>query len=200
MSLEAWNTVASVATFLVIAATAIAALVQLRHARRGNSIAAYSDLSAVRDSPQFAHAQQFVLADLQTIMRGPAFRYQVAHRSARTAETRESIVVINTVGNYYESMGAMVKLGLVDQTLILQLWWEIILGTWKCLEPCTAMMRRTVGDGLWEHFEYLAVLSEDWGASHPGGAYPPDVRRFNVQDIYRDEDAAYAASLAQDAP
>lgn len=194
MTLEAWNTLASAATFLVIAATAIAAMVQLRHARRGNLIAAYGDLSKVRESPEFTRAQQFVLTDLKNTMCDPAFRYQITNRAARTAETRDSIVAINTVGNYYESMGAMVKLGLVDQELILQQWWETILGAWKALEACTAMSRRVVGDGLWEHFEYLTVLSEDWDAAHPGGAYPPNVRRLRIADIYRDEDAVYAAS------
>ena len=36
MSLELWATIASVGTFVVIAATAIAAFVQLRHVRRSN--------------------------------------------------------------------------------------------------------------------------------------------------------------------
>jgi Xaa-Pro aminopeptidase len=39
MSLEAWNTAASVATFVVIAATALNAVVQLRHIRRANELA-----------------------------------------------------------------------------------------------------------------------------------------------------------------
>jgi len=194
MNLEAWNTLASMATFLVIAATAIAALVQLRHARRGNSIAAYSDLSEVRDSAAFAHAQEFVTADLNNLAHNPEFRYQLVHHAARTAEYRESILAINKVGNYYESMGAMVKLGLVDKDLVLQLWWEYILRSWKALEPITAASRRALGDGLWEHFEYLAVLSEDWETAHPGGAYPPNTRRFGIQDLFRDEDEAYAAS------
>ena len=38
MSLELLNTVASLATTLIVAATAIAALVQLRHLRAGNQI------------------------------------------------------------------------------------------------------------------------------------------------------------------
>lgn len=40
MTMEVWATVASVGTFVVIAATAIVAFVQLRHARAGNQIAA----------------------------------------------------------------------------------------------------------------------------------------------------------------
>jgi len=40
MSLETWSTAASIGTFVVIAATAVAALAQLRHMRSSNQIAA----------------------------------------------------------------------------------------------------------------------------------------------------------------
>jgi hypothetical protein len=39
VSLELWSTLAAVGTFVVIAATAIAAFVQLRHIRRSNQLA-----------------------------------------------------------------------------------------------------------------------------------------------------------------
>jgi hypothetical protein len=38
MNFEAWNTAAAVGTFVVIAASAIAALVQLRHLRTSNQL------------------------------------------------------------------------------------------------------------------------------------------------------------------
>jgi 23S rRNA G2069 N7-methylase RlmK/C1962 C5-methylase RlmI len=47
MTLEFLNTFASFGTFAVIAATAIAALVQLRHARSSNQIAAMNELQEV---------------------------------------------------------------------------------------------------------------------------------------------------------
>lgn len=40
MPLEAWGTIASVGTFVVVAATAIAALVQLGHLRAANQVSA----------------------------------------------------------------------------------------------------------------------------------------------------------------
>ena len=44
MSLELANTLATLGTFVVIAATAIAAILQLRHARTSNQIAALNEL------------------------------------------------------------------------------------------------------------------------------------------------------------
>jgi hypothetical protein len=44
MSLQLVNTLATFGTFVVIAATAIAAIVQLRHARSSNHIAALNEL------------------------------------------------------------------------------------------------------------------------------------------------------------
>jgi hypothetical protein len=51
MSFELVNTLATFGTFVVIAATAIAAVVQLRHARSSNQIAALNELRETMESP-----------------------------------------------------------------------------------------------------------------------------------------------------
>jgi hypothetical protein len=57
--------------------------------------------------------------------------------------------------------------------------------------------KRSLESGaLWENFEYLAVLSQDWIAEHPKGAYPEGMRRITLKDGWRDADRDYAASLA----
>jgi hypothetical protein len=64
MSLELVNTLATFGTFLVIAATAIAAVVQLRHARSSNHIAALNELRETMESPDFVVARHFVETEL----------------------------------------------------------------------------------------------------------------------------------------
>ena len=65
------------------------------------------------------------------------------------------------------------------------------------LAPVAAMVRRSAGDALlWENFEYVAVLAQDWLAEHPKGAYPAGVRRFTLKDEFLEADKQYAASLA----
>jgi len=63
MSLEAWSTVASVGTLFVIAATAFAALVQLRHARSSNQIAAVTEMRETIESERFRAARRFMDAN-----------------------------------------------------------------------------------------------------------------------------------------
>jgi uncharacterized membrane protein (DUF2068 family) len=68
MSLELVNSLATFGTFLVIAGTAIAAIVQLRHARSSNQIAALNELRELQDKPEFRAAQTFVHTELSSAL------------------------------------------------------------------------------------------------------------------------------------
>lgn len=196
MSLELANTFATFGTFVVIAATAIAAIVQLRHARGSNHIAALNELRESQESPEFLAANHFVQSELATKLQDPAFRYQFAVPAARTPEMRSFIAKTGTVGNFFESMGVLVKTGLVDRELLFQIWADHIVEAWGTLTPVAAIARRRLGDGLWENFEYLTVLAQAWLAAHPGGTYPAGVPRIELKDEWLDADKQYAASLA----
>jgi hypothetical protein len=196
MSLELVNTLATFGTFVVIAATAIAAVVQLRHARSSNHIAALNELRETMESPDFQAAQHFVSGELSKKLQDPAFRYQVAHPTERTDEMRPFHTNVAVMGNFYEGMGTLVKTGLVDRELVLQMYTDQIRGAWDRLVPVAAIARRRVGDALWENFEYLTVLAQDWMAAHPKGTYPAGVRRIDVKDDWLEADKQYAASLA----
>jgi Domain of unknown function (DUF4760) len=196
MSLELVNTLATFGTFVVIAATAIAAIVQLRHARSSNQIAALNELRETMESADFDAANQFVMMDLSATLQEPAFRHQIAPGAKRSGETRALRAKMNKVANFYESMGMLVKAGLVDQNLVVEMWSDAIIGAWNKLAPFTAIGRRSVGDGLLENFEYLTVLSQDWLAAHPKGTYPAGVRRIGLKDEWLEADKQYAASLA----
>ena len=56
MSLELWNTIGTVGTFVVIATTAIAAIVQLRHMRSSDQIAALNELRETIESEHYQAA------------------------------------------------------------------------------------------------------------------------------------------------
>ena len=191
MSLELWNTLATTGTFVVIAATAVAALVQLRHARSSNQIAALNELRNTHETPAFTAATQFILVDLPKAITDSAFRYQIGHRTARTGETQPNISKIELIGNFYEVMGTLVKTGLVERRLVLEIWSELIAITWEKLVPVTAILRRGGGDGVWENFEFLVVLAQDWLAATPHGTYPRGMRRLVVKDEWREADDQY---------
>ena len=196
MSLELWNTFATFGTFLVISATAIAAIVQLRHLRGSNQLAALNELREAAEAPELRAAQHFVTTQLAEKLRDPSFRYQIVNGPARTAENEPSIAHLVTLGNFYESMAVLVKDRLVDRQLLLELWNYSVTYNWVLLAPVTAMNRRKLGNTLWENFEYLTVLSQDWLAAHPNGTYPPGMRRIELKDEWAEADARYAAEQA----
>ena len=196
MSLELFNSLATFGTFLVIAATAIAALVQLRHARSANLIEGLSEVRRTFSSASHQAAVHFVVTGLPEKWKDPAFRYQRSHRDARTPENQVLISMINEVANTYETLGVMVKRNLVDPVMALDLYSGNAVGVWEALAPVTAAARQRGGSAVWENFEYFVVLSQDWLAAHPNGTYPRGSRRIVVADEFHDADAAYAASLA----
>ena len=196
MSLELFNSLATFGTFLVIAATAIAALFQLRHARSANLIEAYNEVREMFLSEDYRDAQHFVVTDLWKNWQDPAFRYQFGRRDARTPENQVLIGKINTVGNTFEQAGLMTKRGLVDREMIVDAFGGLAITAWTILLPVTAAGRRAFGEGIWENFEYFVVLSQDWVAAHSGGAYPRGIRRISVPDELREADEQYAAALA----
>jgi hypothetical protein len=195
MSLELANTLATFGTFVVIAATAIAAIVQLRHARGSNHIAALNELRETMETPDFRAAYDFVTTGLSVKLQDPVFRHHVAARSARTDETRPFIGMVTVVGNFYEGMGVLVRTGLVEKELVLQMFSEQLTGAWERIAPVTAIFRRGSGPSIYENFEYLTVVAQDWLAERPDGTYPRDVRRIDIRDAWLDADKQYAASL-----
>ena len=67
-----WVTaIATVGTFLVILASAIAALAQLRHMRGSNQIIALTECRETLESDGFRQAQQFVSYELPKRLRDP---------------------------------------------------------------------------------------------------------------------------------
>ena len=197
MSLELVNTLATLGTFLVIGATATAAIIQLRHMRGSNQIVALNELRESFQTTEFSAAARFLAAGLAKALEDPAFRYTIGHAESRTDEAHAAIITkLLVVGNFYESLGLLVRSGLVDRDLVLNFWGGgIIESTWKRLAPVTAIYRRRQGSAVFENFEYMAVLAREWNAKHPHGTYPPGVPRIELQDTWLEADEQYAASL-----
>lgn len=191
MSLELLNTLLAAGTFLVIAATAITAIAELRHVRSSNQIAALDELRDSSETPHFRDAQRFVVNELSEALEDPAFRYRLIHRQSRTAEVQASIDKMHVVGNFYETMGLFLKTGLIDADILLEIWCSNAIRDWQLLAPAAAIWRRAMGGGVWENFEYLAVMSQDWLTAHPDGMYPKDVRRYELIDTWQEADAQY---------
>lgn len=189
VSLEAWSTVASIGTFVVITATAVAALAQLRHMRSSNQIAAITDMQRAMESEKFARAQNFVVEQVPKLIDDPV------GRSKLSAEILPpDVQAVRDVGNFFEVMGVFVKNGIIDRALVCDLWDGIVFRTWKQLEPVVLIRRKVSSPGTWTNFEYLAVICEESLSKWPGGKYSRGTRRMRIDE----RSSAAAAALAQD--
>ena len=157
----------------MIAATAIAAIIQLRHLRSSNQLAALTECREVIESQRFFAARRFLEVDLSNMMKQPGF---VARLKPRIMD--DELEPAQFVGNFFENMGAFVKYGIIDKDIACDLWGGAVLSSWRLLFPITRVRREALDPALLENFEFLAVLCEDFVAKHPLGTYPKGMRRM----------------------
>ena len=190
MSLELVNTFGTLLTVVIIAATAIAAMVQLRHLRAGNQINAMLAIGHQYVSKEFREAQDLISHKGSSALDDPLFReYNLARaRRQPTPAVPDDYVQVHSamllVGNTHEELGILIKNGIVDKHIFLDRYWGVITEHWQRLEPFTAHSRAaSADDSIWENFEYLAVLSEDFGRRHPS-TYPKGMRRLQPHNAW----------------
>lgn len=186
MSLEVVNTVATTITALVIGATAIAALVQLRHLRAANQITALLAVQNELDSPDFRDAEAAVRQDLRTMIDEPGyceFEFAMGRRRVhgtvdpRFVKMRQSV---NLIANTFENVGSMVKNGILDEHLVMDIYSWIFASYWDQLSGVIAIGRVSTGQqSIYENFEYLAALSKRYLDSNPV-TYPARVKRLTL--------------------
>jgi hypothetical protein len=182
VTLELINTLASVASTVVIAATAVAALVQLRHLRAQNQISGQLALRQVLLDRDFLEAVGRARQEVPMLMKEPAFRKYVADYHLGLAEDNERYdslyEEILLVGRNLENIGNMVRNGLTDGRIFIEQWSPLVIVAWNAIEPLLRIRRVAErADYAWEDFEYLTVLARRWIAEK-GSAYPAGVERI----------------------
>lgn len=188
MSFELVNTFGTLLTVAIIAATAIAAMVQLRHLRAGNQINALLTIDEKFQGSAFYDALLLVRARLPRAFEDPAFReYVAAVTAGRTPpevsqEYKDLRSAARLIGNRYEELGLLIKKGTIEASVFLDVYSNSVLSDWNSMEKYTAFNREVFGsNALFENFEYLAVLSEDWLKTHPS-TYPRGMRRMQLHN------------------
>ena len=191
VSLELVAALAQVFTALVIAATAIAALIQLRHMRGGNQIATMARFETLDVSPAVEDSKKFIVEELGERMKDPAFRKALAGPSL-TGDARQLLPVLNL----YEQMGNYVRHGYIDMEFTLDSYATPILVVWGRLKMALPYLRHGQGADVGVWFEYLAALSERYLASQRTTAYPGGVPRMPLDTSLLDADMrAHGGSL-----
>ena len=184
MSLELVNAIASVATAVVIGATAIAAMIQLRHLRMNNQITALLAVQAEFDAKDFRDAEALMRRKFPALSDDTEFcEYFIALIKDQTpvenSQYEEARHATRLVARMYENLGVLVKRGIIDASLILDVYSFTVTSAWSDLEGLVALMRAGTGEEkLLENFEYLASISQDHLAAHPD-EYPRRVKRLN---------------------
>lgn len=190
MSLEAWAALAQVGTFVVIAATAAASLVQLRHLRAANQAAALRLLMEQYEGTELRDAFHFVRDGLAHRLEDPAFRAEIL--SGQFDRRRHPEV---TVCNFFDSWGSYYREGAVEKRAFMRIMAEVTVSFWKELEPVIAMSVNANGvNTSFQNFEYLAVEAGEWLAVHPDGDYPRGKLRIPLVDRWRATDRAIEPS------
>ena len=127
MSLELVNTIATLTTATVIGATAIAALVQLKHLRAANQITALLAVQNELDSPDYRDADIMVRKELTPLLEDAEFcRFEMAmSRRMPQANIDERYLKVrnaaNLIGNTFENIGSIVKNGILDERLVMDI-------------------------------------------------------------------------------
>jgi len=183
VSLELLNTLATLATTLIIAATAIAAMVQLRHLRASNQIAGQLALRQVLLGDEFMTALGRMRDEIPPLLSDPGFRAYVhdfhVHSIPDANERYESAYAcVLTVGRNLENVGNMIRNGLTDRRIFLEQYVNLVTLAWDVAEPLIKIRREaTHSDADFEDFEYLTVLARRW-ATGVRSVYPKDLPRI----------------------
>lgn len=183
MPLELWNTIFAGGTFFVIAATAIAAVIQLRHLRAGNQLNALLTLMRMWDSPEMQNHIQYTRTVLQEKLKDPAVVAEYAAGGISRASHPEMLVA-----DFWEQIGTFAKWELVDERSWLDILSSQVVAAWRLLEVPITAMRSSAGLSAFENFEYLAARAMLWQQRYPDGAYPkgtPRMAAFDAADATR---------------
>ena len=175
--LEAINTVATVATFVVLTAGAIAALVQLRHMRTGNQLKAFIDIYSRAQTPEMAQLFQTALRDLPKLTQDPEYMRQWTIGSALSEGSPTRLAF------WFDEVGVALREGLVSEHLIFQVGTSAhtTVAVWRNMRPIIDLVRQRAPSAFL-HFEYTAVRARQWIERHPNGDYPRNAPRWDELD------------------
>ncbi len=185
MPYEVINTVAAVGTFLVIAATAIAAAIQLRHMRVNNQLEGLLSVLARVEDPNFNKWMTDAATQLPVMLADPAYRRSIMD------DTYDRNVSWLFLGNSYDWVGSLVKNRLIPEQAFMDVYSYRVVRAWENLKDVLAILRRTRGPGIWENFEFLYAHAKHWMERMPNGSLPKSFKRMKLEDPWLLDDLAF---------
>ena len=177
MSLELLNTLVAIATFIVIGATALAALVQLRHLRASNELSALVGMSQAFIPPETVlSGLRIAHAGLEEKMADADYRRAIVEGTFNPADHPEILLC-----TWFEQVGTFLKTGLIAERILFEWNAGAYSRYWDLLSGPIAITRRR-SPWAYQNFEYLSARARKWLAAHPAGTYPRGEARLPVAD------------------
>ena len=179
MSLELISALASIGSFVVIGASAVAALIQLRHLQSSNQLQAMLAIIGRWSGPEMRQISQYVRYELPGKIRSPEYAISLV-KNVRDPQEHPEILLCDL----WEQIGTMLKYGFVKEAPFLDLAGAQVSANWEVLAPAIGILRRhnpgVENLAAWENFEYLAVRAHAWERAHPRGNYPTGMERLST--------------------
>ncbi|HET9343994.1 MAG TPA: hypothetical protein VFO25_13885 [Candidatus Eremiobacteraceae bacterium] len=174
MSVEWIGIILSAATLIVIGATAVAAVVQLRHLRASNQLSALLEILDQWNAPALREAYARFHSDLPAKLTDPNFRADYSNEGSMDRSAHPEMLVFD----FWEQVGTYAKHGLIDERILLDIISAQVYNAWKRASPAIVLARKTNGGAVAENFEYLAVRAALWNKKYGDGTYPRSLPRM----------------------
>lgn len=175
MRIELVSVAISGLTFAVIAATAIAATIQLRHMRANNELSALMTLLDDWKGDDLQRWFRFVRIELPEKLKDPAFLDDLRRETVDRTNHPEL-----NMCDFWEQVGTYVRFGLINKDALLSIAGYTVKNIYESVQPCIAAIRESEGDSLYENFELLATLGALYQRRYPNGRYPQDIPRYKA--------------------
>jgi hypothetical protein len=182
-----WDELSAISTFvtmIVIAASAIAAVFQLRHMRAGNAINAFLGLMDKWASPQAREISNYVFSGaVQQKLQDPDYRREVFSSPIVNRLVHPEFQYLD----FWESIGMFVKLGYFAEDAVMESGGPTAIKAWQVLMPVVAIVRAARGPTIFDNFEYLVSRAMLWESKHPEGLFPHKTPHLPVVGPFSNE-------------
>jgi hypothetical protein len=188
MSPEVLTAAASIGTFVVIAASAIAALIQLRHMSSNNELSALRAAMESWDSDRIQDALYFLRTDFASKMNDESYRNELLTAGPVDRRSHPELYICD----FWDTLGVFIMHGLLREGAFLEMGADMVVTNWDTISPAVAIMRRKRGDALFIGFEYLADRGRRWSERYPDGCGAKNWTRQKLADPWLERSAQAA--------
>jgi hypothetical protein len=156
MTSEGITAASAAITTLVIAATAIAAVIQIRQLKLATQLEGYLALHREFGSPEMYAIRQYVANELPKRLLDQKYRDELESGTAFAATHPELVL-----GNFWEKVGTLVSTGLLAPNLYLETGAYRVIEAWDQLSDVIAL-RRKKEPLQWAGFDHIVGLSREY--------------------------------------